>query len=407
MESLPNALSGFNSTALSYDPDTLRFGAENTADYFLERRRNRVLLQGRARLVSLQSEYARSYLSANPLTLLHYRDLLLSTCVSLALRSVQSRDVAYKKLTTHSTRYWQKSSTSFWSAVPHFEDSPTYKADTGFWGLAGSVAFELYRAQASGEGLYLAELIQLMLSKVWASSHLTDATAKGKQDQLLNTLQLTSVSCLSYENALTKLNTTPLEQQPSGARDVLATLRQSFLTSSDWQSLRPRLILGEYSDELLLTLQQLRAFAQSSSTVREYYQLPSETLNLNFQQLEQTLLTLLPPSGSVLVYQALAISGLLQVINAINNLSETDRQTELALIVQDPDFSSFCITAASNLATAYDACSALGLFGTLLEAKGLAYRFFLSALQWVRHQPSPFISAEGSTRLHSFLFESV
>lgn len=369
-----------HSVALSYSPDDLRFGHTN-ASYFLERRRNRTILEGKLRLFQLQTTYAQSYLNSPNFTVLTYRDALLSLALSLTLRCAQTRDVAYTTLLPHAKRYWTRYGNQFWQAIPILEDN-----DEGFYGFAGSLAFWLYKHRESGQGLYADELIKKMLHYFWTDLGVSPtASARAKQAQLFQSLGLTSIPFKSYEQALNLLSRLEPNGQPQSIFNLIAKLRQSLLTQADWAFLKQRVLLGEYSDSLLGLITDIQTAADASSTVSALLAVPSSTpTSIPIETVVTRTLQAASPAGYPLVYVAFAVEGLNQACQYLSNLSDTTVTLPFSEFLSNPAFQASRDQIARFLSTSYDALGALSLFNSLLEAKGLCYRSFLAALQVIR-----------------------
>lgn len=385
---------------LSYEPNDVRFGHNGDFQYFFERRRNQAILQGALRLFEIQTQYARSQSQAPSYTMLVHRDNLLAIALSLALRCIQTRDVLYTEMTTHAKRYWKTYGNNFWSSVPLFEDDENYSPEVGFAGVAGSLAFMLYRNQDNGAGLYPSQLLRRMLNYVWdAIGTSSETTPQQKQQDLIAYLEGQQIPFFQYQQALQKIYQTDLALLHPDLQQFLITMRRRMLTPSDWTSLRLRWVLGEYVDELLITIKELQNIVNNNFELQQFYNLPELSVsiidNFNSKQLQA-----IAPAGPALFYIALAVESLLNVAQQITDTPELHTITYLQFLNQG-SYQTIRRPWALTLSTAYDAMGVLGTLDTMYEAKGLAYRFFISALQLIQGDTT--IEADGPTRLGAIL----
>ena len=397
---LDKELAGNYAVATPYSPDDFRLGYEDSAKYFLNRKISKILLDGKSRIYQLHQKYLKSYLSSRVLTVRAYRDMLMSLALIASARSVQSKDSNYSTLTTQSKRYWSTSTVHFWETMPTYEQyEDTYDVG-GLYGLAGSLAFSMYSNLNNGNGLLPLDFLKQVLTYNLESIDSTyEDTAVESQSKLFSSINLNNIPYTQIELAFNKIiadgvNTPYL--------DMLKKVRDNLLTVNDWNNLKQRLILGEYSD---LTMECLKYFINkcfTDSTFKSYYSIPETDLNC-FSILEQKQNELFPTTGSVLFYQAMHLKGIVKTIELLESLPDAVFNSEFSLLLVSTTYQNLVLQCGANVATSYDACGALSLFQTIYEAEGLSYRYFLTSLQIIRNLEKPYISEAGSTRLLEFI----
>jgi len=390
----------YKSVGLSYNPNDLKFGHVNNLEYFFERRRNQVILQGALRLYQLQAAYARSLVETPSYTVLAFRDNLLSIALSLSLRCAQTKDVLYMEMTNHASTYWAKYGNTFWVEIPDYSSDPEYVPDTAFCGVAGSLAFLLHQNQDTGAGLYPHQLLQKMLDYLWEELDiLSSLNPSEKVNTFLEKIGADHIPFDKYESALTSIASSNLNELSSELQTfVVQNIRRKLLTPNDWSRLKLRWLLKEVTPEVVSAITALQLIANQEEQVRQRFGLPISSLNL--EEFDDTLLSLLPPAGTVLMFVGFAVEGLLK---AIVSITETDELHSIAYqdFLGRSDYAEFRRSVAMNISTTYDALGALGVFNTLYEARGLAYRMYLTALQLIAGQTP--ISKTEFTRLNGFL----
>jgi hypothetical protein len=384
-----------NLVGLSYNPNDIRFGNTDSIQYLFERRRNQAILQGSLRLFQLQIDYANSYLNIPTFTVLAYRDLLLSIALSMAARCAQSRDILYLELTSHAKKYWERYGNNFWDAVPLYEDDPNFSPDSGFYGVAGSLAFWMYKHQDTGQGLYPTQLLERMLSYFWSDLGVDPSLpAALLQDSLFSKLQIANVPLSAYENMFTKIVSSQINSLPNWQAAIVLALRRNLLTIADWESLRSRWILNEINPLLVSVIHDMSIPIGNEAAALGVYEAAIPVNNFADQ-----LLTIAPPAGMPLVYIALTVQGLVAAINFINSLSDLYDVPFTDFIDRDV-YADLRYQIALQLATAHDALGALGMFNTLYEASGLSYRILIAITQLTDQT----IPQDGTTRLYRFLW---
>jgi hypothetical protein len=387
---------------VSYNPDDLRFGYSNPNDYYIEKKRMKALLAGKTRLFNLQVKYSQSYLAGNTFSVINYRDMLMSLAINVAMRCLQTSDVSYTSLTTHAQRYWKRYGKDFWLSVPTFEDTPEFKVEEGYYGLAGSLAFWLYKNQDTCDDLYPLQILERILEYFWDDLGITETLPKNKQEQLFNNLEIDDNYFELLTTALNKLYILNVSDQPSGAINPLKLLKQNFLSANDWANLKKRILLGEIDDALLLAIKSLQEMCNDNIESRTFYGLPVKS-DVYVDELITNLLLIAKPAGLALVYQAFALEGLINAINKLNDLSESALTGTFAEFLSVDIYSAVRYEVAELLTTTYDAFGALGHFNSILEARGLAYRIFLSCLQLIKNNNNKYISEDGDYRLLRFV----
>jgi hypothetical protein len=370
---------------LGYDPNVYRFGVEDPSTFFVQKTSARTLLQGRARMVQLYLEYFSSYQQSS-YTVLAYRDLILSLAIAAAIRCTQTRDSTYTELTTTAQRYWTTYGANFWPSV----SAP----GNGFYGLCGSVAFSMYTHSDGGNGLYVTQVLRKALNYFWADLGIdATLTPAGKQRAVFNKLQVSPPLAITYTALLNGLAAGTLN---STAPDLARLFNQSLVVPDDWQMLFQRLVLGEITDELIEVLT-----VYTNSTAAAQYKLVGLP---TAQQIINNGLALCPPAGVPLIYQALALDGLLTAAEYLTSTVSDDIINAPFVVFQTAGvYESDRTAIATALSTAYDAYAALGLFNTLYEASGLSYRIFLTAAQLLQHNQNPVIPKVGPSRLSEFM----
>lgn len=380
-----------NLVGLSYNPNSLRFGNTDSVQNLLERQRNQTILQGSLRLFQLQMDYTNSYLNIPALTLLAYRDMLLSVALAMVGRCAQTRDVLYLEMTSHANKYWAAYGNNFWSSVPLYSDNPNFTPVKGFYGVAGSLAFWMYLHEDTGQGLYPTELIQKMLHYFWSDLGADPtATVSTIHETVLNKTQLDQLPLGSYESLFNRLIGADLTTLQNWEAQIALALRRNLLTVGDWENLRSRWLLNEINLTLVKVIQQMVI----QDTVSDIYSTPYfvETVSNN-------LLNVAPPAGMPLVYIAFAVQGLVNAIELINNQT-TLYDVPFSDFIAQTTYEDLRYEIAVQLATVYDAFGALSMFNTFYEAAGLSYRFLVAINQLTTQT----INQIGPTRLSKFLW---
>ncbi len=411
-----STLPSFHAVGLPFDPDELRYGSTNTDRTFHERILARAILAGKNRLLQLGLRYLKSYLQTKTITVLHYRDLILSIALNKLTRCVQCKDAAYIELTEHSRRFWTSNVNAkdlIWPAIPEFNPKVPFEIEPGYYGVAGSLAFYFFKYEETGDRLYPLELLDKVLNLFWKEVKglsITDIdvvsplqqTARERHSILLAELQCLSFPFVSYQQALNKLWSTPMAQQPLGALDILKLAKRSLLVPSDWSDLKQRMILGEYSSAIIPLLSNFQSFINASPEARIFYEVSGYGNNF-FEQMESSIQALAKPTGMPMVYQAFAIEGLYRVAKLITELPKEVHSLPLSEFLVKPAYETVRLELANYFALSYDAYAALGFFNTLVEADGLSYRAFVSSVSMLAENELSELSAESDWRLFEFI----
>lgn len=437
---IPDNLTAHYGVGLSYDPVSYKYGYEDPTVALLERIRNRAILNGRNRITQLQINYLQSYLSTSPPTVAQFKDLLISMALGLAGRCCQTRDVSFTLLTGHAMRYWTMNNATslLWRRVPPFSKEVPYVIKDGFYGLAGSLAFMMFKYNDSGQGLYPLQLVQRMLDWFWYD--LADATLARVQAPVIEDKENLIHDLLALEQVKKQdshlINLTPRQQhafaiQQIGigmfpfkgyealldaawaspqdvnlveiASPILRIIRSNSLTPGDWSEFRKRFILGEYSASLVNAITDIQTFLKSveGNPLRARFKL-EEASAMTFQQLANLALLFNKPAGMPLVYLALTVQALMRAANLLVGLRREVQMQPLSNFLFEEAQQDVRLKLAKEFSTAYDAMAALGFNNVLLDGAGMSYRYFLTSVDLIQGMAGTLISKDGNERLYEF-----
>jgi len=390
-------LKGYNAVALPYDFDDLRLGVDSQQSFLDSKKLSRILLDGKARVAQIQSQYTKSYTNSQRFTLRAYRDQLMSLALSLSTRCMQCRDSNYVNLTQFATRFWGTyPASNYWKTIM----GPNYvHPEPGLYGLLGSPAFIMFQNEDTGEDLLPIQFLEKIQHYAFANLGIdSTVSASQLQDDFFEYLELDSIPFSQYQNALSKANA---EGNSSAHPSLIRAIREQLLTENDWTFLKQRFLLGEYTSGLLKVLRFINQEVKTNTEFRTYFGLSK----VNDEAFEITLdkITMsFNPAGPAGFYMLMTIKGLCNAVRVLQDVEDGLFDQDFGILLKDRVNEGWLIETTSHLSTCYDAMSALGLFQTIYEARGLSYRFYLTALQAIRWVEDPYISEVGPTRLYKF-----
>jgi hypothetical protein len=396
---------------LSQESDTIRFGYNNQKTYLYNQSRDRTIIKGVNKFITLVNSYAESYNIISPaqLTVGHQKDLYTSLLLSKCIRSCQSKDSLYEILTPHAQKYWRLSNAHFlvWGSVPaEYVRTNTYTVPDGYYGTAGSLAFYLFKYQANVIDLSPLDIVKRALELLWLELNI-DPTLSAQQLHL-NVLNKSGINNINYNLYETALNYIWKNPNIHGSiTNIVYELRSWAVTVDDFKNLKQKFIFSQVKPMVLTALTQLQTFINNRTSLS--FQLPEELNIFNadpnvFNEVSNSVLNYAKPAGMALIYQALAIHGLLQVCYKLNSLPKNILTSKYYDYIKYSNDSNLFLNLATHLATGYDAYAALAYLDTFLEARGLSYYLYQKAVELISYNPELSISFNNNnTRITSFL----
>jgi hypothetical protein len=349
----------------------LKLGFEVGSRWESNRQYLLALLKGRSGLFQLASDYFTSWSTANP-TVLHYRDYFLSKALLESLVNCQYKDESKTILTRHASKAWKAYSyDEIWPyRKPIAQHPPNYK----YADLLGSLAY--YSTQID-QDLSPTQLLRSLVNLVWG-----DLGFKGnpteRLTQLYSALNLSASLSVVPEALTSILGAT----QGKALKQLYEVRRQQPLLEID--NLPLRVFLGEYEDFLFeVTSPILSDFARDSVL---------KTLKAS--------LSLIKPSGGLLVLQALALEGYLLNVELLNAQPESVLRTSLDTFYADSAYSELKYQLASNLALSYDAYSMQSTLGSLYASSEKARGVKQLALYWLSGSDRTSVLSTEVTRIN-------
>lgn len=396
---------------LSQESDTIRFGYNDQKIYLYNQSRDRTIIKGVNKFITLLNSYAESYnkVPAAEITLSHQKDLYTSLLLSKCIRSCQSKDSLYEILTPHAEKYWRLNNSHFlvWGSPPaEYIRTNTYTVPDGYYGTAGSLAFYLFKYQPNITGLSPLDIVKKALELLWIELGI-DPILSAQQLHLnvLNKSGINNINYGLYETALNYIWKNPTIH-PS-ITSIVYELRSWAVTIDDFKNLKQKFIFSEVKPTVLTALNQLQTFINNKASLS--IELPNELniFNANpnvFNEVSNSVLNYVKPAGMALIYQALAIHGLLQVCYKLNSLPKQILTSKYYDYIKYSNDSNLFLNLATHLATGYDAYAALAYIDTFLEARGLSYYLYQKAVELISYNPElsvPFNN--NNTRITNFL----
>lgn len=319
--------------------------AEGPAE--LERRR--LLTMGSLRLGQLAQERLRG----DPRQVQGVADCLLGIALQASTRSLITRDSHWRRPNAAALAFFRGPYAGLlW---PEHGD-----CEPGFYGVAGSLAFTLYRRREPGVGLAPPQLLTAMLRGFWEDQHTSyDHTPRQRVQALLERydLQQNWAGMVRFLDAVY----TEVPATCGGClRAALYELHRRGLGPDCWSWLKRRVLLQEIPPGLVPVWGLLQEELNRNEALRRHYQLPARAVSW-LEQCVQRLQGLAIPAGFPLVLWALVVEGLLKAAVLLVDYQQLSWLEYLA----DVDAEPHRYAVAEHLALAYDALEALGWFESL------------------------------------------
>lgn len=396
---------------LSQDSDTLRFGYTDQKVFLYNQARDRTLIQGVNKFILMMNSYIESFskVQMSDLTVGHQKDLFISLAIGKTIRCCQTIDSLYDTLTPHSEKFWKQSNAHFqvWGSPPlDFIKTNQYSAPEGYYGVAGSLGFYLFKYLPNIENLSPLDIISKAVDIFWTDLNIDPAlSAKQIHNKVLEKININNINFKAYEVALKYIWDKP-GIDPS-ISNIIYDLRSWGIQPEDLTNLKQKILFSNLNPSVLKALTQLQTFINYSL----YNNFPlDDELNIpnvnptTFETISKNILKISNPSGMALVYQVLAISGLVKAAKVLTNVQPQILKSKYYDYIKYSNNVTLFTQVADNLATTYDAYGALAFEGTLTEARGLSYFAYQKALEFISYDTSltvPFNN--NNSRLTGFL----
>jgi hypothetical protein len=370
--------------SLTYNQNVMKFGASDAEKHIEDRTVNRMLLEGETSILQQQVKYAKSYMSTNSPTLLHWKDSLVSLACKYSIRCAQYYDQDATKLTGYASHYWHSDVDRPLVELTNINPKVIYTA-----GL-GSIAF--YGKGHDHTDMSVIKALELSLKELWATLELDieDNPKSRHTEYIFNKISFNNNMLVALNNAVGTFyddkNKASLLSSDS-YRFVLRIIRQNIIRPENWSYLAKRMLLREYDQSLEKAL----------TMIAENNILGIHTNSLT--NLLSNSLEVLCPGGTPLLYLAFGVEGLLKasrlVINAEDSVTNLlYKEFHTTVIHED-----LKIAIAEQLALSYDAFSMLACLDTFEEASETALRLRATIAQLLKGIEGE-IPKEGLTRLY-------
>jgi hypothetical protein len=357
-----------------YSQDSLRYGVNINNEVPKGRELFLKMLSGRTNLISLADDYAYSYNSTGTKNLLQYRDYLVSTLISYSLENLLYRGKEANILTAHVQKALELYSIKEFYL---FDESATFK----YVGLLGSVAFYLHM---SGTSKLPLDMYEDLLDLIWNLVGI-DRSTTPPADRFEILVSFLGLSEQLESRAIALVNRVFEDTSTSGPLyDLRINARRSFLSSKDVLDLNKKILMGIYSNEILTLLTQ------------DTYVYNKIRANM------VAALSILKPTGVILLLQALVVEGLYEAARHITNLPQdlgnvllSDFQTGFSAY----DSTKYYI--AGFLALAGDAFKVMQIY-SLRDTDTDSRSMYALSIDWLKYTNTKSIPATQDPRLGRF-----
>lgn len=349
-----------------------------------------LLLQGALRVGQL-AEARLQGLPENEydLELRHLRDWAWGLALQSSVRSLLYVDSGWMQPTAHARRFFVGSQVHrLWPAEE--------RSEAGFYGVAGSLAFCLYRDGLTGAGLGAEALLELMLQRFWQREGVSWQSLPAQRLQML----LQRVRARQPWSAMERLLNELYEGAAPLPPEVGHELHRRGLSPQHWERLGLRVLFLEVPG----ALEEVWALAQeelnASAELRRYYGLPARPAQW-LSQLLAFLEEMAIPAGFALVLWAFVVEGLW----AAGQVLQEKAEWPWVLYLAEEGLLAHRRRLAERLALVHDALDVLSGFEYLQDGAGAALRHWLEALlpPLLASLHPPQLEAVGSYRLHALL----
>ena len=321
---------------LPYNLSKLTTGYTDATQYQRDNLYYLAIVSGQAKLASLANDYAASYDSQSPTTVLAYRDFLLSQAIIYSLQTVMYTDSTKTQLTGTA----EKSLERYGLGTLFYPDSlldANNNLSSRYAGFLGTVAYYFLFVKASG---YPIDYFNELLTFIWEINGCDyNDPPRVRIDKLLKFLHTSNYNDQTVSIAVTNLFTNVISSSDP-LYPILLYARRSYLSLEDGKNFTANVLAGTYSLSLLTVLSEI--------LTEEQYKVISSYAD--------SVLTICAPVGIPLLMQALIVESFVRAAEVLTNLPSQVANQGLGNFLSNPTSNQVSISAVYNwLVTAYNA----------------------------------------------------